>query len=175
VVRFNRTIPPGGEGKITLKVNTRGYSGNINKGASIYTNDPRHQLVRIGIKAFVRISIHLSKSRIYFKGLAGQKITKTITIRAELDRPLNIETTRFNLDKKVTYKIEEIETGRIYRIHFTNIPGPAEIYHGSLKLKTNYPEKPDIKIRINGKFRKRKPITSKSRKSGLGIGGILRS
>ncbi len=156
MVRFDRIIPPGGEGKITLRLNTRGYRGDIIKGARIFSNDPRHEFLKIDIKAFVKVAIHLSKGRVYLKAFAGQKITKTITIRAELDRPLKIETSHFDLDKKVSYKIEEVKAGRIYRIHFTNIPGPPEIYHGSLKLKTNYPEKPEIKIRINGRFKKRK-------------------
>ena len=156
MVRFDRIIPPGGEGKITLRLNTRGYRGDIIKGARIFSNDPRHEFLKIDIKAFVKIAIHLSTGRVYLKGFAGQKIIKTITIKPELDRPLKIETSHFDLEKKVSYKIEEVEAGRIYRIHFTNIPGPPEIYHGSLRLKTNYPEKPEIKIRINGKFRKRK-------------------
>ena len=156
MVQFDRIIPPGGEGKITLRLNTRGYRGEIIKGARIFSNDPCHEFLKVEIKAFVKVAIYLSKGRVYLKGFAGQKITKTITIRAELDRSLKIETSHFDLDKKVSYIIEEVEAGRIYRIHFTNIPAPPEIYHGSLKLKTNYPEKPEMKIRINGKFKKRK-------------------
>jgi len=48
----------------------------------------------------------------------------------------------------VTYRIEEVEPGRIFRVHFTSIPGPSGNYRGILKLKTNYPEKPEITIRI---------------------------
>ena len=36
---FDKAIPPGGEGKITLSVDTRGYQGKIHKTARIFTND----------------------------------------------------------------------------------------------------------------------------------------
>ncbi len=151
---FDRTIPPGGEGKITLRVNTSGYQGEIRKRAKVYTNDPRNNVEVLSIKAFVKTPIYLSTRYVAFKGLAGRKITKTVRIRAEGNKPLKLEPSHFDLSKKVTYRIEEIEAGRIFEVHFTSIPGPAGIYRGVLKLKTNYPEKPEITIRIMGRFLK---------------------
>jgi hypothetical protein len=60
----------------------------------------------------------------------------------------------FNLAEKLSYTIQEIEKGRKFRIRFTSIPGPAQAYHGILKIKTNYPEKPEIVLRIRGSIRK---------------------
>jgi hypothetical protein len=48
--------------------------------------------------------------------------------------------------------VEEIEKGRRFKIRFISIPGPPQTYHGFLNLKTNYPEKPEINIRIRGRF-----------------------
>ena len=59
---------------------------------------------------------------------------------------------QFSLDDKVTYTIEEIEKDRKFRIRFKSIPGPPKTYTGFLKLKTNYPEKPEITVRIRGRF-----------------------
>jgi len=154
VADFDRTIPPGGEGKITLRVNTSGYQGEIRKRARVYTNDPSNKVEVLSIKAFVKTPIYLSTRYVAFKGLAGRKITKTVRIRAEGNKPLKLEPSHFDLSKKVTYRIEEVEAGRIFKVHFTSIPGPAGIYQGVLKLKTNYPEKPEITIRIMGKFQK---------------------
>jgi len=154
VADFDRTIPPGGEGKITLRVNTSDYQGEIRKRARVYTNDPRNSVEVLSIKAFVKVPIYLSPKYVYLRGLAGRKITKTVRIRVEGNNPLKLEPIHFDLSKKVTYRIEEIEAGRIFKVHFTSIPGPAGIYRGVLKLKTNYPEKPEITIRIIGKFKK---------------------
>jgi len=154
VASFDRTIPPGGEGKITLRIKTAGYQGKIQKRAKVYTNEARNNVAVLSIKAFVKAPIYLSPSYVYLKGLATQKITKTIKITAGEDKPLKLEPGHFTVSETVTYSIEEIEKGRVFGVHFTSIPGPAGIYRGVLRLKTNYPEKSEITIPIIAKFRK---------------------
>ncbi len=154
MAHFDRAIPPGGEGEITLKINTKGYQGKIRKKAKVYTNDPRNKLEVLRIEAFVKAVISVSPKYVSLKGMADRKITKTVTVRAQEDKPLKLELSHFNLNNKVDYRIEEVEAGREFRIHFTSIPDNVGIYRGFLKLKTNYPERVEITIRIKGKFRK---------------------
>ena len=154
MARFDRTIPPGGEGKVTLRIKTRGYQGEIRKRAKVYTSDPRNSVVVLSVKAFVKVPIYLSPRYVYLRGSAGQEITKTVRVRAEEDKPLKLEPRRFDLSKKLTYRIEEVKAGRMVKIHFTSIPGTAGTYRGVLRLKTNYPEKPEISIPITGRFQK---------------------
>jgi hypothetical protein len=90
----------------------------------------------------------------------GQRITRVVDVRAELDRPLELTLIRFNLAEKLTYTIEEIEEGRHFRIRFTAIPSPPQTYRGYLKLKTNYPETPKITIRISGVVEERNGCAS---------------
>ena len=151
--RFDRTIPPGGEGKITLQVKTAKYQGKIARGAKVYSNDQRGKPETISISVFVRVSIHISPSSVNFIGAAGDSITKTVTIRAGLTKSLAIEPIAFDLDKQITYKLEPIQEGKSYRVVFTTVPGSAATYRGFLKLKTSYSEKPVITIPIRGKFK----------------------
>lgn len=155
MVHFDRTIPPGGEGKITLRVDTKGLQGHLHKRAKVYSNSPQNEIEIISIKAFVRPSINISAKSLFLQGLAGETVSRTITIRAESERPLELVPTHFDLSHKLSYKIEEVEAGKVFRIHFRTIPGPAEDYDGTLKLKTNYPKKPEITIRIRGHFKER--------------------
>jgi len=157
VAYFDKAIPPGGEGKIRLSVRTRGRQGKVSRKARVYTNDPAKSMVRLTITAFVRPIIHLSTSKIYLKGKEHQSITRAVKIRAGLDRPLALTAGQFNLAGKLTYTITEVEEGRRFRIRFTSIPGPPQTYRGFLKLKTNYPEKPELTIWIKGRFLKEKP------------------
>ncbi|MDY7036881.1 MAG: hypothetical protein SV375_12055 [Thermodesulfobacteriota bacterium] len=154
MAHFDRSILPGREGKIILRLNTSRFRGSISKTARVYTNDPHHKIASLSIKAFVKVSIYISSRYIYLKGMPEEIVKRTVTLRAEEKRPLQLETIHFNLNNKVSYRIEEVEPGRLFLIHFTNIPGPTEIFHGILKLKTNYPEKPEINISIRGKFQK---------------------
>ena len=156
--RFDRNILPGGEGKITLRVKTAGYRGKMTRSAKVYTNDPRNKPETISLGMFVRVSIRVSPSTVNFRGEAGQAMTRTVNIRAGLGKPLIIEPAAFDLDKKVRYSIEPVQEGKNFRILFTNIPGSEETYRGSLKLKTNYHEKPEIVIPIRGKFRSKSAL-----------------
>ena len=153
---FDRTILPGGEGKITLKVNTKGYEGRIHKSAKVNTDDPKWKVVSLEVKAFVRVSIHVSSRYVYLQGAEDQSITRTIDVKAGLDRPLKLTPGQFSLEGKVKYTVDEIEKGRRFRIRFMSIPGPPHTYQGVLKLKTNYPEKPEITIRIRCRFVRKK-------------------
>lgn len=153
---FDHTIPPGGEGKITLKVNTKGYEGKIYKGALVNTNDREQNAVNLGIKAFVKVPVLISPRYVSFYGKAGQSISKVVEINAGLDKPLTLTPEEFNLDGKLTYRIEEVEKGQKFKIHFTSIPDPPQTYSGFLNFKTNYPEKPIINIMIRGRFLKDK-------------------
>jgi hypothetical protein len=108
----------------------------------------------LNIQAFIRPIIHITTPKIYLTGKEGQSISKVVEIKAGLDIPLTLTPGQFNLAEKLTYTIKEIEEGRIFQVRFTNIPGPPQTYRGFLKIKTNYPEKPEITLWIKGRFLK---------------------
>ncbi|UCF82546.1 MAG: hypothetical protein JSV50_15300 [Desulfobacteraceae bacterium] len=153
---FDRTIPPGEGGKITLTVNTKGYEGKIRKTTVVDSNDPKMPRFTLGIRAFVHVPISMRPRYVRLYGREEVSITRSIEIKAGLDKPLILEPDQFNLEGKLTYKIEEIDKGRKFKVYFTNIPGVAGSYRGFLNLKTNYNEKPVLNIRISGRFVKTK-------------------
>jgi hypothetical protein len=70
----------------------------------------------------------------------------------ELDKPLTLTVADYTLRDKLKYTLETVQKEKAYRIRFTSIPGIRENYRGTLKLKTNYPEKPEINFVIHGRF-----------------------
>jgi hypothetical protein len=131
-----------------LRINTKGYQGEIRKRARIFTNDPRKKVEAVDIKAFVKVPIYLSPKFVYLRGPAGQRVRGSVMVKAGEERPLKLEEGSFDLGTKMTYTIEEVEAGRSFRIRFSTIPGPPGNYRGVLRLKTNYPERPKIAIPI---------------------------
>jgi hypothetical protein len=152
VAYFDRLILPGGEGRITLKLDTSGYEGLLRKSARVYTNDPIKPVDTIYFSGHVKVPIHVSSRLVYLQGKTAQTVTKTIQISAELDKPLKIQPIGFNLNNKLTYRIEELKAGKVYEVHFTSLPSAGNFYQGILRLRTNYPEKPEIDIWIRGRF-----------------------
>ena len=153
MANFDPAVPPGGEGKITLKVDTKGSQGNVRKSARVKTNDPEKQTVLLVVKATVKVPINVSSRYVQLYGKGDKEVQKTINIVAELDKPLNLTVIEFTPKDKLKYTIETVQKGKEYRIRFTSIPGIKENFRGVLKLKTNYSEKPEISFVIHGRFK----------------------
>jgi hypothetical protein len=152
VASYDRSIPPGGEGKITLKLNTTGYEGKVRKAARVYTNDPKTPQEILVIDALVKTPIMVSDKMVFLQGTTQETISKSIDIKGELNKPLKLEPVDYTLDKKVKFNIEEVTKGKHYRVTFTSIPNVGNYYQGLLKLRTSYPEKPELVIHVRGKF-----------------------
>ena len=108
------------------------------------------------VKAFVEVPIYLSPRYVSFYGRGDKSFTRVVEIRAGLDRPLTLTPVQFNLEGKLTYKVEEIEKGRRFKVRFTSVPGLQQNYQGFLSLKTNYPEKPELNIRIRVRLKNKR-------------------
>jgi hypothetical protein len=152
VAQFDRVIPPGGEGKITLKFSTRGYEGKVRKLARVYTNDPYSPTDTITIEAFVKTPIVVSPKSVFIQGKISERLTRSVDIEGDPAKPLRIEPIGFTLNNMMKYSIEEVSPGKHYRINFTSIPKVADHYQGTLRLKTNYPEKPELLIFVRARF-----------------------
>lgn len=155
MAHFDRAVPPGGEGKIKLTIRTKGYQGTIHKSATVHTNDPVKKEIRLSLKGFVKVPIIVSPRQVRLYGNEGQILTRVVEVRAELDEPLILTPDQFSLTGKLTFSIEEIEEGKRFQIRFTTKPGFPQSYRGFLRLKTNYPERPEMTIWINVRIQKR--------------------
>ena len=150
MAHFDRAIPPGGEGKITLKINTKGYDGKFRRAARVYTNDPSSSMETLTLEVFVKTPIQVSPRSVYIQGKATETLTRFVDIKGDPAKPLKIQVADFTLSQRLTYSIEEISPGKRFRINFTTIPNVAGHYRGRLLLKTNYPEKPELAIFVRG-------------------------
>jgi hypothetical protein len=130
-------------------------SGNILKSARVYSNDSAKGYMRLNIRAKVKAPINVSVRTVTLTGYEGQEITSSIIITAGESIPLSLEPGEFNLSDKLYYQIEQIDEGRKFKISFTNVPELTGYHRGMLKLKTNYPQKPEIVIPIRINIRKK--------------------
>lgn len=152
MAHFDRAVPPGGEGKITLRLNTRGYEGKIRKVARVYTNDPDNQRETITLEAFIKTAIMVTPRSVFLQGKMADAVTRSVDIKGDPAKALSLEPVNFSLNHRVKYAIEEVSPGKHYRISFTSIPNLTNHFHGVLRLRTNYPEKPVLSIYVRGRF-----------------------
>ena len=96
------------------------------------------------------ISVTPAHTVIYFTG--DEIITREVEIKAELPRPLTLTPIQFSLGGTVSYRIDEVEKGKRFKISFRNVPGQIGNFRGVLKLQTNYPEKPELAVLISVQY-----------------------
>jgi hypothetical protein len=152
VAHFDPMIPPKREGKITVKINTKGFEGSERWVVKVFSNDPKWKEAVLDLRASVRPVIILTDSVVFFTGKNNHSMIREVEIRAGLDKPLILTPQEFTLSGKVNYSLAEIETGKRYRVTFRRLAGKAENFRGFLKLNTNFAEKPDVTLWIIGRF-----------------------
>jgi hypothetical protein len=153
VARYDRTIPPGGEGKITLELKTKGYQGNVHKTARVTSNDPKRSQITIGIKGKIWVPISMTPRYGKLKGVLGDTIETLVTLRAEKEAPLEIALASVTISEKIAVELVEVEKGRSYQVKIKNKVDEQTNYNGQVKLSTNYPETPELSIRVTGNIR----------------------
>jgi hypothetical protein len=152
VVDFDPLIPPNGEGKIKVKIDTKGFDGPKQWVMKVFSNDPKWKEAVLDLRANVKPVITITGAPVFLGGKKKAPTTGEAEISTGLDQPLILTPEQFTLSGKVTYSISEIEKEKRYRVTFQNVARKGESYRGFLKLKTNFAEKPEVTLWIIGRF-----------------------
>lgn len=147
MAHFDRAIPPGGEGKITLTLNLNGYHGQVWKSATVISNDPQKTNVTLSLHGKVRPYIELlPNSSISFKEKGPGLEEKIINIMAT-SQPFHIQKVENGLGEKIGFHLDTIVDGRHYRLKVTKRQKAGKFF-GYIKCITDHPRKPEIHIPI---------------------------
>jgi len=161
VSRFDRTIPPGGEGIITMEVPTKRYQGKLHKTASVFSNDPKNPRVTISLKGSIWAPITVTPRYVRLNGIEDEGIEQIVSLQGKKKEPLIAKLASVSIPDKVDVELEETEKGRTYQLRVKNkVKGEAR-YEGNVRLTTSYPEKPEIVIQIAGQIRGRLEVRPK--------------
>lgn len=145
---YDKVIPPGQEGKITVKIYGKKIQpGRFNKGWTIATNDPENERFAIHIMGTVTRVFEQSE-QLSLTGFWDEEIRSETVLTNNLDRPIIItgwhwdeRALEFGLDKKLGVKLEELEKGKKYRVAVWKNPKvEADTYRGDIVLTTDYAE-----------------------------------
>jgi hypothetical protein len=154
VAEFDRAVPPGGEGQIKVKFNTMGRLGKSIKTINVLSSDPDKRNETLTLEASIKPLFNITPASIVtLTGKRGEMKSVEVLISTGIDKPLNLEPEGFTLDEgKISYKLETVEAGKLYRVVFKNNPAIQGNLNGELRLRTNYVEKPRIKIGVRSRF-----------------------
>jgi hypothetical protein len=154
VVRYDRTIPPGGVGQVTLQVNTTGLHGKITKSAKVTTNDPTQRQRKIYLAMNVRTYIIVEPgSKVLLRGTVGEDIRRVVRIRATDDQPLEITKVQSNLGSAIDYKLKRKDDGHQYELEVISKATDRKTASGFITLHTNHPKKKVVKLSVHIRIR----------------------
>jgi hypothetical protein len=96
-----RSVPPGGETRVGVKLTLRGRKGLLSKSIFVSTNDRKNPRCRLTMAGEVRDAIRVSPGRLVFSRVVpGKEAVRDINLDAFGDKPfriLKIETDHANL------------------------------------------------------------------------------
>jgi len=85
--------------------------------------------------------------------MLGEKIETIVHLQGNKKEPLEIKLASVSIPDKVAVELQELEEKKIYQLKIKNKINKETRYSGQIKLTTNYPEKPELNIRISGNIR----------------------
>jgi len=154
VTRYDRVIPPGGTGTITLTIDTGAVIGEFQKRAVVWSNDLERRSIALYLRGVVKASISLEPGGyVGLWGIRGQVPAEFIEIKNNHKTPIQITGIENELPENIRWHLEEVEPGYSYRLEVKDISDKAGEYTGHLYVKTDYPQKPEFVIIVNGYIR----------------------
>ena len=159
-VSYTRQIPPGGEGKITIKINTNGYGGKtLTKRITVKTDSTVTPLLNLTIIGHINHFVRIIPNRVTLSGVSGTSIEKKVKIVPEEKYPFKIVGDRTVRKKYIHYKLEKDKRSEKpgYVLTVANLKKGKGRYFETIRLKTDSKIRPEINIRVYGNILDRSP------------------
>ncbi|MBW1853417.1 MAG: DUF1573 domain-containing protein [Deltaproteobacteria bacterium] len=151
---FDKVIPPGQEGKVTLSVKTKNMSGKFAKSATIKSNDPKNPKLRIKLKGEVKKYISVKPSnRLYLTGYEGDIISKSLKIINHQESQLKLTNIESTMDDKIEYDLKPIVAGKEFELIVKTVKELKGRSNGKITITTNSEKKPNLEISVSINFR----------------------
>lgn len=155
-VSYSREIPPGGEGKISMKVNTRGYGGRkLTKAISVMTNDTTNPESVLTVSGNIVKFATITPPVVRLNGKAGTELKSDVKIIPEAQYPFSITRVRAQDGKNIRYELKESKSAsekKEYLITVESVKKDAGSYHDLLIIETDSKIQPEIKINVMGRL-----------------------
>ena len=151
-VSYSKEVPPGGEGKISMKVNTRGYGGRtLRKTITVITNDTVTPNTTLTVSGSIENFVTITPRVLRLTGKIGDELKSVVKIIPESKYPFSITAIHARNGKNIKYELNENRSasgGKEYAITVENVKKDAGSYYDILILKTDSKIQPEIKITV---------------------------
>lgn len=151
VPRYNRTIPAGGQGEITLTIRPYSVIHQFHKGTQVITNDPQTPEFQLVLTGDALPFIEIQPSHIVrLKGSAEEEVRGQVWFTSHLPGPFQITGYRTNIPDKIEISLKAVQPDRVYLLEVRNRSGNSGSYAGLIELGTTSAQRPRLIVRVFG-------------------------
>jgi hypothetical protein len=153
VPSYDRRIPPGGQGKITLTIKPYSVLRKFRKETKIKVNDPDRPEVTLVLQGTALPFIEIQPSHVIrFRGRPDQDLGGKVRFISHLPGAWEIKEYRTDIPDKIEVAIRPEVPGKIYVVEVKNKYKEAGNYKGMIELFTTSKERPRLIMRIMGEI-----------------------
>lgn len=151
MTRYDRVIPPGGTGKITLGIDTSKEIDEFQKKVIVLSNDPQRKRIALYLKGEVKPHIALVPGGyLSLQGVQGRVPAEKLEIINNHKQPFKITGVVNKLPDHIKWRLKEIKPGYSYTLGVEDISKKAGDFTGHLIVRTDQPQKPELVIIVSG-------------------------
>lgn len=160
VAEYDKTIPPGGSGKVHAVVDTSDFDGGISKGLTVLTNDPKNPRIVLTVKATIEPAVFTRPGFARFiqpKESDPGSVEQLVFTKSKDDlKILKVESPFPYLEATVRPATDEEKTpdgtGNQYVVTLTldYHQAPVGPLADFVKLTTNHPKQAVVNIPVSG-------------------------
>jgi len=149
---FDRKIPPGGQGKIPVSINTKKVYGKFTKSITVNTNDPATPALRLRISGLVKRYVETQPRRVNFSHIkdttAERTLIATLTNNTEQSFVLHLASPATSGPFKAELVLKE--EGKVYELHVTaQGPYQPKLNAATFKVATNLPQQRTFDVPVS--------------------------
>jgi hypothetical protein len=146
---YDRHIPPGGQGKITLTIAPYSVLKQFAKHTKVFFNDPQRPMVTLTMQGWGLPMIDIEPHHIVrFQGKAGGEFKAQVRFISHLAAPWEITGFRTDIPQFIEVTLKPEAAGKIYLLEVKNKRREPGHYAGRIEIQTNDSRRPRLFVRV---------------------------
>jgi hypothetical protein len=151
VASYDKTIPPGKEGAITLTIKPFSVIHKFKKEAKVRLNDPNRPMAQLVMTGEALPFIEIQPSHIVrLRGTPGEAVKGQVHFISHLPGPWKITDYRTTIPGKIAITLKPEVPDKEYVLEVSNKSQEAGQYAGLVELFTTSKERPRLIVRVFG-------------------------
>jgi hypothetical protein len=153
VPSYDKTIPPGDQGNITLTIKPFSVIHRFKKETKVRLNDPDQPMLNLVLTGVAQPFIEIQPSHIVrLRGAPGDDIRGQVRFISHLPTPWKITQFRTNIPDKIEVSLKPEVPDKVYVLQVRNKGRQSGTYAGLIELFTNSAKRPRLIVRVFGEF-----------------------